>query len=60
MRQGTSGLEAWERELPNWVLQSHGTGDGGKGLIAQSGAQLVVSDITSDRGAVETKGTRLR
>ena len=54
MRRSTSGLEAWERKLPNLALQSHGTSDGRKGLIAHSGAKLVVSDATSDGEAMET------
>ena len=58
MRWSTSGLEVWERKLPNQVLWSHGTGDGGKGLIAHLGAKLVVSSATSGREATET--TRMR
>ena len=54
MRWSTSGLEAWERKLPNRVLRSHGTGDGGKGLVAHLGAKLVASDATSDGEATET------
>ena len=48
MRRSTSGLEARERKLPNWVLRSHGTGDGREGLVAHSGAKLAVGDMTSD------------
>ena len=40
------------------MLQSHGTGDGGKGLVAHSGAKLAASDVTSNREAMET--TRMR
>ena len=58
MRWSTSGLEAQERKLPNQALQSHGTGDGGKGLIAHSGAKLAASDTTSSREVTET--TRMR
>ena len=47
-----------ERKLPNRALRSHGTGDGGKGLIAHSGAKLAASDATSDGEAMET--TRMR
>ena len=59
MRWSTFGLEARERKLPNWALWSHGTGNGGKGLVAHSGAKLVVSDITSGREVTETIGIRL-
>ena len=59
MRWSTSGLEARERKLPNRALWSHGTGNGGKGLVAHSGAKLVVSDMTSGREATETIGIRL-
>ena len=58
MRWSTSGLEAWERKLPNRALWSHGTGNGGKGLVAHSGAKLVVSDVTSDGEATETMRMR--
>ena len=58
MRQSNSGLEAWERELPNWVFRSHGTGDGGEGLVAHLGAKLAVGDATSNGGATEM--TRMR
>ena len=58
MRRSTSGLEARERELPNRVLWSHGTGGGGKRLVAHSGAKLVASNMTSDGEAMET--TRMR
>jgi hypothetical protein len=58
MRRSTSGLEVRERELPNWVLWSHGTGGGRKGLVAHSGAKLVVSDMTSDGEATETMRMR--
>ena len=51
-------MEERERELPNRALRSHGTGDGGKGLVAHSGAKLAVSDATSDREATETTGMR--
>ena len=44
--------------MPYRALWSHGTGDGGKGLVAHSGAKLVASDATSDREATET--TRMR
>ena len=47
-----------ERELPNRVFQSHGTGDSGKGLVAHSGAKLAAGDATSDREVTET--TRMR
>ena len=59
MRWSTSGLEAQERKLPNRALRSHGTGDGGKGLVAHSGAKLAVSDMTSSGEATETTGIRL-
>ena len=59
MRWSTSGLEAWERKLPNWVLRSHGTGNSGKGLVAHSGAKLAASDMTSGGEATETTGIRL-
>ena len=58
MRRSTSGLEARERKLPNRVLRSHGTGDGGKGLVAHSGAKLVASDANSNGEATET--TRMK
>ena len=58
MRWSTSGSEAWERKLPNRALQSHGTGDGGQGLAAHSGAKLAASNMTSDGEAMET--TRMR
>ena len=51
-------VDARERELPNRALQSHGTGDGGKGLVAHSGAKLAASNATSDGEAMET--TRMR
>ena len=51
-------MEAWERKLPNQALRSHGTGDGGKGLVAHSGAMLAASNATSDGEATET--TRMR
>ena len=59
MRWRTSGLEAWERKLPNWVLRSHGTGNGRKGLIACLGAKLAASDVTSDGEVVEIMRMRL-
>ena len=49
----------WERKLPNRVLQSHGTSDGGKGLVAHSGAKLVASNATSDGEAMEMTRMRL-
>ena len=52
-------MEAQERELPYRALQSHGTGNGGKGLVAHSGAKLVASDTTSDGEATETTRMRL-
>ena len=55
MRRSTSGLEAWERKLPNWALQSHGTGDSRKGLVAHSGAKLAASD-RDDENETRTKG----
>ena len=58
MRRSTSGLEAWERKLPNRALWSHGTGDSGKGLVAHSEAKLVASDVTSDGEATETMRMR--
>ena len=58
MRQSTSGLEAWEKELPNRAFQSHGTGNSGKGLLAHSGALLAAGDVTSDGAVVETMGMR--
>ena len=58
MRRSTSGLEAQERKLPNRPLQSHGTGNGGKGLVAHSGAKLAASDVTS--GGEVTETTRMR
>ena len=51
-------MDARERELPYRALRSHGTGDGGKGLVAHSGAKLAASDATSDGEAAET--TRMR
>ena len=57
-RWSTSGSEARERKLPKWALRSHGTSDGGKGLVAHSGAKLAASDTTSDGEATET--TRMR
>ena len=59
MRRSTSGLEAWERKLPNQALWSHGTGDSGKGLIADLGAKLAVSDMTSNGEAMETMRMKL-
>ena len=59
MRWSTSGLEAWERKLPNWVLRSHGTGNSGKGLVAHLEAKLAASDATSGGEATETTGIRL-
>ena len=59
MRRSTSGLEAWERKLPNWVLRSHGTSDSGEGLVAHSGAKLAAGDMTSDGEVTETTGIRL-
>ena len=59
MRWSTSGLEAWERKLPNWVLRTHGTGNSRKGLVAHSGAKLVASDMTSGGEATEMTGIRL-
>ena len=53
MRWSTSGLEVQKRELPNQVLQSHRTSDSRKGLVAHSGAKLVVSNMTSDREVTE-------
>ena len=38
LRWSTSGLEVWERELPNWAFWSHGTSDGGKGLLSSLGS----------------------
>ena len=58
LRQSTSRLEAWERELPNWVFWSHRTGNSRKGLLAHSGALLVVGDATSNRAMAETKEMR--
>ena len=37
-----------ESGLPNRAFWSHGTGNGGKGLIAHSGAKLAAGDATSD------------
>ena len=51
-------MEARERKLPNRALRSHGTGDGGKGLVAHLGAKLAAGDATSDREATEM--TRMR
>ena len=59
MRQSTSGLEVRERKLPNRVLRSHETGDGGKGLIACSGAKLAAGDTTSDGEAMQMTRMRL-
>ena len=47
-----------EKKLPNRVLWSHGTSDGGKGLVAHSGAKLVTGDATSGGEAMEM--TRMR
>ena len=52
-------MEARERELPNRAFRSHRTGDGGKGLVAHSGAKLVASDVTSGGEATETMRMRL-
>ena len=49
LRQNTSGLEVQERGLPNQALQSHGTGNGGKGLLSSLGSFTSVSNVTSNR-----------
>ena len=54
LRQSTFGFEAQERELPNQAFQSHGTGNGGKGLLHSLGSSLVAGDVTSDGAAMET------
>ena len=59
MRQSTSGLEVRERKLPNRALQSHRTGNGGKGLIAHLGAKLAAGDATSDGEATEMTRMKL-
>ena len=51
-------MEVRERKLPNRALRSHGTSNGGKGLVAHSGAKLAASDATSDGEAMEM--TRMR
>ena len=38
LRWSTSGLEVWERELPNWAFWSHGTSDEGKGFLSSLGS----------------------
>ena len=48
-----------ERELPNWALRSHRTGDCGKGLLSSLGSLLVAGDVISDGEAMETTGIRL-
>ena len=58
MRWSTSGLEAWERELPNRALWSCGTGNDRKGLIAHLGAKLAMSNATSGGEATETMRMR--
>ena len=49
-----------ERKLPNQVLWSHRTGNGGKELLAHLGALLAAGNATSDRVAMDVAEMRLR
>ena len=59
LRQSTSGFEAWERELPNRVFQSHGTGNGGKGFLHSLGSLLVAGNAASNGAAMEIAEMKL-